>query len=234
MTRAQQRIREAAHDNQVKLEPDLALLLMEEIMPNCTSCGTMNPDGSKFCASCGKPIPEKQQAPICPRCGTLNPEGGKFCKNCGNSLQPTAPPPPPDSRSKSGAAVFSDKITSQLKMLLWVGAGVYAFSALLGFGTISTLQSMFGMYANTEFIWILVITDLGLCGYALFAAAQLTKGQTNNARISYMLMLGFGVVGALLNFYAGQTLSALMSLLLLFMGFRGYQVLKKETELQMV
>jgi len=119
-------------------------------------------------------------------------------------------------------------------MLLWVGAGVYAFSALLGFGTISPLQSMFGMYANTEFIWLLVITDLGLCGYALYAAAQLAKGQTNNARISYMLMIGFGVVGALLNFYSGQILSALMSLLLLFVGFRGYQILTKEKQLQTI
>ena len=205
-------------------------------MPNCTSCGTVNPDGSKFCASCGKPIPQEQPAPICSKCGTQNPQGGKFCKNCGNSLQPMAPPTPPDSRSIAGSttAAFSDKITTQLKMLLWTGAGVYAFSALLGFGTISTLQSMFGMYANTEFIWILIITDLVLCGYALYAAAQLTKGQTNNARLAYILMLGFGVIGALLNFYSGQILSALMSLLLLFVGFRGYQILKKETQLQIV
>ena len=202
-------------------------------MSNCTSCGTVNPDGSKFCASCGKPIPQEQPTPICSKCGTQNPQGGKFCKNCGNSLQSTAPPPP-ESRSTSGTAVFADKTTSQLKMLLWVGAGVYAFSALLGFGTISTLQSMFGMYANTELIWIMVVTDLGLCGYALFAAAQLAKGQTNNARISYMLMLGFGVVGALLNFYSGQILSALMSLLLLFVGFRGYQILTKEKQLQTI
>ena len=204
-------------------------------MPNCTSCGTMNPDGSKFCASCGKPVQQEQPAPICSKCGTQNPQGGKYCKNCGNSLQTTAPPPPPETGSTAGStAAFPDKITSQLKMLLWVGAGVYAFSALLGFGTISTLQSMFGMYANTELIWILVMTDLGLCGYALFSATQLTKGQINNARISYMLMIGFGVVGALLNFYAGQTLSALMSLLLLFVGFRGYQILTKEKQLQVI
>jgi len=201
-------------------------------MPNCTSCGTVNPDGSKFCASCGKPIPQEQPAPTCSKCGTQNPQGGKFCKNCGNSLQPMAPPPPPDSRSTPGTAVFADKTTSQLKMLLWTGAGVYAFSALLGFGTISTLQSMFGMYANTELIWIMIVTDLGLCGYALYAAAQLAKGQTNNARISYMLMLGFGAIGALLNFYSGQVLSAIMSLLLLFVGFRGYQILTKEKQLQ--
>jgi hypothetical protein len=47
-------------------------------------------------------------------------------------------------------------------------------------------------------------------------------------------MLGFGVIGALLNFYSGQYLSASMSLLLLFVGFRGFQILKKETQLQMV
>lgn len=204
-------------------------------MPNCTSCGTVNPDGSKFCASCGKPIPQEQPAPFCPKCGTQNPQGGKFCKNCGNPLQPAAPPPPPDRGSTAGGtAAFPDKIASQLKMLLWTGAGVYAFSALLGFGTISTLQSMFGMYANTELVWIMVITDLALCGYALYAAAQLAKTQTNNARISYLLMLGFGAIGALLNFYAGQPLSGLMSLLLLFVGFRGYQILKRESQLQMV
>ena len=201
-------------------------------MPNCTSCGTVNPDGSKFCASCGKPIPQEQPAPTCSKCGTQNPQGGKFCKNCGNSLQPTAPPPPPDSRSTSGTAVLDDKTSTLLKKLLWGGATIFAVSALLGFVAINTLQSMFGMYANTELLWIMVVADLGLCGYALFAAAQLAKGQTNNARISYMLMLGFGVIGALLNFYSGQSLSAIMSLLLLFVGFRGYQILTREKQLQ--
>ena len=128
--------------------------------------------------------------------------------------------------------MFADKTTSQLKTLLWVGAGVYAASALLGFVAINTLQSMFGMYANTDLIWIMVITDFGLCAYALFASAQLAKGQTNNARISYMLMLGFGAIGALLNFYSGQVLSAIMSLVLLFVGFRGYQILTREKQLQ--
>jgi len=80
----------------------------------CAQCGTENPDGAKFCDSCGQPlaaVPPPSPLPVpatpavptarCPHCGAeLAPEA-KFCAGCGQSVgaapvpppAPTAPPP---------------------------------------------------------------------------------------------------------------------------------------------
>ena len=48
----------------------------------CKKCGAENPDGAKFCSSCGS----KLEANVCPKCGTSNPDDAKFCSLCGASL----------------------------------------------------------------------------------------------------------------------------------------------------
>ena len=55
----------------------------------CTSCGTENPAGAKFCMSCGAPF-----AAGCPSCGTENPAGAKFCVECGAALGAGGSTPP--------------------------------------------------------------------------------------------------------------------------------------------
>ena len=57
---------------------------------SCTSCGTANREGAKFCDACGTPLPLS-----CPSCGTANRPGAKFCNECGASLigQPSVPHP---------------------------------------------------------------------------------------------------------------------------------------------
>ena len=47
----------------------------------CTSCGTENEVGRKFCGECGT-----QLAVSCATCGTANPPGTKFCGECGAGL----------------------------------------------------------------------------------------------------------------------------------------------------
>src|SRR5215510_14247527 len=47
----------------------------------CTSCGTANRDGAKFCDACGTALPL-----ACPSCGMENRPGAKFCNECGASL----------------------------------------------------------------------------------------------------------------------------------------------------
>ena len=47
----------------------------------CTSCGTENREGAKFCDVCGTPLPLS-----CPACGTANRPGAKFCNECGAAL----------------------------------------------------------------------------------------------------------------------------------------------------
>jgi DNA-directed RNA polymerase subunit M/transcription elongation factor TFIIS len=56
----------------------------------CPSCGSQNPEGTKFCQECGTklgaPAEEAGSATRCPSCGNQNPEGTKFCQECGTKL----------------------------------------------------------------------------------------------------------------------------------------------------
>lgn len=46
----------------------------------CPNCGAQIADDSRFCAECGKEIP---QGFFCPHCGASMNEGDAFCQNCG-------------------------------------------------------------------------------------------------------------------------------------------------------
>jgi class 3 adenylate cyclase/tetratricopeptide (TPR) repeat protein len=48
----------------------------------CSSCGTENRAGRKFCAQCGS-----QLAVSCPSCGAANEPGERFCGECGTPLE---------------------------------------------------------------------------------------------------------------------------------------------------
>src|ERR671916_172385 len=47
----------------------------------CSSCGSLAPDGKCFCADCGAPLPQR-----CPACGAQSPAGKRFCADCGASF----------------------------------------------------------------------------------------------------------------------------------------------------
>jgi tetratricopeptide (TPR) repeat protein/predicted nucleic acid-binding Zn ribbon protein len=49
----------------------------------CPSCGAALPPGSKFCASCGAPVPVAPQKKFCSNCGAQLVAGAKFCSDCG-------------------------------------------------------------------------------------------------------------------------------------------------------
>jgi class 3 adenylate cyclase/tetratricopeptide (TPR) repeat protein len=53
----------------------------------CSACGAANPEGARFCASCGAPL-----ARACPSCGASVPEGARFCPACGAALGAEALP----------------------------------------------------------------------------------------------------------------------------------------------
>ena len=58
----------------------------------CKSCGTVNPEGTNFCSTCGikmeQPSPVENTAGIaCANCGTPNPEEAKFCIGCGLKIE---------------------------------------------------------------------------------------------------------------------------------------------------
>ena len=54
----------------------------------CQHCKAENPEGMKFCTSCGKPLSENKtkEHNVCGHCKTENPVGSKFCSNCGRPL----------------------------------------------------------------------------------------------------------------------------------------------------
>jgi class 3 adenylate cyclase/predicted ATPase len=54
----------------------------------CTSCGTENKAGRKFCANCGVAL-----ALLCPSCGAANEPGDRFCGECGTGLADAAAAP---------------------------------------------------------------------------------------------------------------------------------------------
>lgn len=60
----------------------------------CPSCGSDNPEGTKFCGECGVSF-----QPRCPLCGFANLPSTKFCRQCGASLQ--EPPSGSASRGQS-------------------------------------------------------------------------------------------------------------------------------------
>jgi len=50
----------------------------------CPNCGEQNPEGVKFCQSCGTKL--GGGAAACPSCGQQNPPGTRFCGGCGQRL----------------------------------------------------------------------------------------------------------------------------------------------------
>src|SRR5260370_7651011 len=62
----------------------------------CSSCGSQNPSGRKFCSECGIGLPR-----ACLQCGADNGASAKFCGDCGTSLNvPTSAPVPKTSAVK--------------------------------------------------------------------------------------------------------------------------------------
>ncbi len=67
----------------------------------CPNCGTVLPEGTKFCTECGKQIPTEptqtinqdaaqQQGSYCPNCGNAILANTNFCVVCGAQINPQA------------------------------------------------------------------------------------------------------------------------------------------------
>lgn len=203
-------------------------------MPECTSCGAVNPEGAKFCASCGKPIIQEPRPAICAGCGTQNPPGGKFCKNCGASLQ-TGAAAGPVTVSTTYTVQAPDQTVQQLKRFLWIGGAVFAFSALDGFSNIYMMESVYGMWARTEIFWFLTILDLACAGIAFYAATQVAKGERRLAKTAFVVMMVLGGLGLFRTLSMGFRFFPVMLFgFLLYAGFRGWQLITKEKQLQAI
>ena len=58
----------------------------------CAKCGTANPLGSRFCNSCGHPLPDNDES-VCHTCNAVNPKSYIYCDKCGARLIPEAVDP---------------------------------------------------------------------------------------------------------------------------------------------
>ncbi|MDR1816223.1 MAG: zinc ribbon domain-containing protein [Clostridiales Family XIII bacterium] len=65
---------EAQAAEQAKKDAEAAL--------TCPNCGSVNPEGTKFCQECGTKLGAAAKA-FCPQCGMENPPGTRFCGGCG-------------------------------------------------------------------------------------------------------------------------------------------------------
>jgi class 3 adenylate cyclase/tetratricopeptide (TPR) repeat protein len=59
----------------------------------CSSCGTQNRAGRRFCSACGSPL-----TVACPSCGAGNEPGDRFCGECGSALVTGEAAPTPASQ----------------------------------------------------------------------------------------------------------------------------------------
>jgi len=81
---------------------------------NCSSCGSENLAGAKFCSECGTVL-----ARVCASCGYANAAGAKFCSECGSALAestggaPTPTPAPaaePTAERRLVSVLFADLV----------------------------------------------------------------------------------------------------------------------------
>jgi class 3 adenylate cyclase len=75
----------------------------------CSSCGSKNREGRKFCAGCGAAL-----TLACAACGASNQPGERFCGECGKPLLEAAKPaPPPAPRSYTPKHLAEKILTSR-------------------------------------------------------------------------------------------------------------------------
>ncbi len=57
------------------------------ILDQCVNCGKNLPPNAKFCSRCGHPADEKPVSPVCPNCKTENLPESSFCNQCGEKIK---------------------------------------------------------------------------------------------------------------------------------------------------
>lgn len=91
-------------------------------MKQCPNCGAQIADDSRFCAECGKEIP---QGNVCPHCGASMNEGDVFCQNCGKK--------PTDTPIEANEVVYEGEKMSGFKKYLPYILGAVVMLAIIGY-----------------------------------------------------------------------------------------------------
>lgn len=207
-------------------------------MSSCASCKTENPPGSKFCAGCGAALPKTPVKASCAYCGIESPEGSRFCKGCGKPIgappPPRTPQPPGWGRALAagpGAPTVSQGQTLQrVKILLGVGAGLYAVAIFLMYSQLAQIRSAYGIYASqvpgVGLNWLLIILDAGLAAGNLYAISLIGKGQYKYAKWLFLIMAVLGGIFLLRNL-SGPVIFILLNACLLAAGVWGNRLLSQ-------
>ncbi len=87
---------------------------------SCSTCGSENRPGRRFCAQCGSPL-----ALQCSQCGAVNEPGDRFCGECGSPLQGDSAAPQRSTGAGSSEPVAQRRLVSVL------------FADLVGFTALS-------------------------------------------------------------------------------------------------
>ena len=90
-------------------------------MKQCPNCGAQIADDSRFCAECGKEIP---QDTVCPHCGASMNDGDVFCQNCGKK--------PTDTPIEANEAVYEGEKKSGFKKYLPYIIGAVVLLGIIG------------------------------------------------------------------------------------------------------
>src|SRR5215213_4492464 len=86
----------------------------------CASCGTENPDGARFCMSCGAALERR-----CPSCGTPAPADARFCMSCGSALDGSATP----SRPAAPVSVYGAALPEERRQVTVLFADLSGYTA---------------------------------------------------------------------------------------------------------
>ena len=89
----------------------------------CSSCGTENRVGAKFCMECGTGL-----AAVCPSCGFANLPAAKFCSECATSFSAGAQVQSPDAGRRPDPATPSDP-TAERRLVSVLFADLVGFTA---------------------------------------------------------------------------------------------------------
>ena len=71
---------------------------------HCAKCGSDNPAGNNFCASCGNAL-----ARLCPKCGAENAPPSNFCGKCGAALTALASTPASETSTIQSREVVGER-----------------------------------------------------------------------------------------------------------------------------
>jgi hypothetical protein len=137
-------------------------------MLTCATCGNEEPEGSRFCGSCGAPYATVDQQPAaaaateaprplnCVSCGNEEPEGSQFCGSCGAPFEPADQQLVHPAATETVAAEQPAPVETHLstrrrgkRRLRWVSAGA-AVALLAAGGAAAAVLFLAGGSESTE------------------------------------------------------------------------------------